>query len=56
MRAVRRLPLPQRQVLMLALEELSHAESAQILGISENAVATRLHRARERLRAELESS
>ena len=53
--AVRRLPIAQRQVLTLALEELSHAEIAQTLGISDNAVATRLHRARERLRAELES-
>ena len=39
-----------REILMLvAWEELSHAEIAQILGISTNAVAIRIHRARKRL-------
>jgi len=53
--AVRRLPLSQRQVLTLALEELPHAEIARALGISENAVNTRLHRARVQLRKYLEA-
>ena len=39
-----------REILMLvAWEELSHAEIAQVLGISANAVAIRTHRARKRL-------
>lgn len=36
-----------------AWEELSATEIAQVLGISANAATIRLHRARERLRAEL---
>ncbi|MEL7370386.1 MAG: sigma-70 family RNA polymerase sigma factor [Myxococcota bacterium] len=54
--AIRRLPLSQRQVLTLALEELSHAEIGAVLGISENAVNTRLHRARIQLKKHLEAS
>lgn len=52
--AVQRLPLLHRQVIMLTLEELSHAEIADVLGITENNVAVRLHRARKALRQELE--
>lgn len=36
-----------------AWEELAAAEIAQALGISTNAATIRLHRARERLRAQL---
>ena len=44
-----------REVLMLvAWEELSHAEIGQALGISANASAIRVHRARKRLAARLE--
>ena len=44
-----------REVLMLvAWEQLSHAEIGQILGISVNASAIRVHRARKRLAARLE--
>ncbi|WP_423919258.1 RNA polymerase sigma factor [Candidatus Poriferisodalis sp.] len=44
-----------REVLMLvAWEELSHAEIGQVLGISANASAIRVHRARKRLAARLE--
>ncbi|MBT0769056.1 sigma-70 family RNA polymerase sigma factor [Kineosporia sp. J2-2] len=39
-----------------AWEELAAAEIGQVLGISANAATIRLHRARERLRAELERS
>jgi RNA polymerase sigma-70 factor (ECF subfamily) len=49
-RAIRRLPILQRQVLLLALEDLSHAEIGGVLGIKENAVAVRLSRARQALR------
>ena len=44
-----------REILMLvAWEELSHAEIAQVLGISANAVAIRIHRARKRLSARID--
>ncbi len=44
-----------REVLMLvAWEELSHAEIGQVLGISANASAIRVHRARKRLAARLD--
>jgi RNA polymerase sigma-70 factor (ECF subfamily) len=46
-----------REVLMLVMwEQLSHRDAAQVLGCSPNAVATRLHRAKERLRAQLRLS
>jgi RNA polymerase sigma factor (sigma-70 family) len=51
--AIQRLPLVYRQVVMLMLEELSQAEMAEILGITENNVAVRLNRARKALKAEL---
>ena len=54
--AIRQLPMAQRQVLALALEELTHGEISQALDISENAVATRLHRAKAQLRLLLEGS
>lgn len=47
MEAVRRLPLIQRQVVVLALEDMDYAEIAQVLGITENNVGVRLNRARE---------
>ncbi len=43
------LPLGLRQVVVLTLEGLSHAETAEIVGISENNVAVRLTRARAAL-------
>jgi RNA polymerase sigma factor (sigma-70 family) len=51
---VRTLPLGQRQVLTLALEGLSHAEIAAIVGITAQNVAVRLGRAREVLRRSME--
>lgn len=51
--AVRALPLPLRQVTLLALEGLAAQEIASVLGISANAVAIRLSRAREALRNRL---
>jgi RNA polymerase sigma-70 factor (ECF subfamily) len=54
--AISRLPLEQRVVLGLAVgDELSYAEIAAILGIPEGTVSSRLHAAREGLRARLES-
>lgn len=51
--AVRRLPDSLRQVVALALEDLSTAQIAQVIGITENNVAVRLSRAREALRRTL---
>jgi RNA polymerase sigma-70 factor (ECF subfamily) len=49
--AINRLPGPYREVLQLvAWEGCSHAEAAQVLDCSVNAVALRLHKARARLR------
>ena len=52
--ALRTLPLAQRQVVVLALEELPLREIAEILGITENNAAVRLSRARAALREALE--
>jgi RNA polymerase sigma factor (sigma-70 family) len=51
--AVQRLPLAYRQTVMLMLEDLSHAEIGEILGISESNVAVRLNRARKALKEAL---
>jgi RNA polymerase sigma factor (sigma-70 family) len=48
--AIQRLPLAFRQVVMLMLEDISHAEIAEVLGISESNVAVRLNRARKALK------
>ncbi len=53
-RAIRELPALYRAVVLLRdVEELSTAETAKILGITEGAVKTRLHRARIHLREKL---
>lgn len=54
--AVCRLPLGLRQVTVLTLEGLSHRETAEVLGITENNVAVRLTRARAALGRELGSA
>ena len=52
--AMRQLPEAERETLMLVYwEQLSHAEAAQVLGCSPNAVAIRTHRAKARLREAL---
>ena len=54
-RALQRLPREQRQVLLLVgVEELSYQEVATALGVPVGTVMSRLSRARERLRAEME--
>jgi len=53
---VRRLPIAYREVAVLMLEGLAPAEITATLGISANAVAIRATRAREMLRALLETS
>jgi RNA polymerase sigma factor (sigma-70 family) len=52
--AIHRLPLPYRQVITLALEEMSYSEIAQVLGVTETNVGVRLNRARQLLRQLLE--
>jgi RNA polymerase sigma-70 factor, ECF subfamily len=54
MEALQSLPVGYRQIIMLLLEELSHAEIAEVLGITENNVAVRLSRARSALKTALE--
>src|SRR5207249_8764527 len=49
--AIDRLPLNYRSVLLLRdIEELDTDETASLLGVTPNAVKTRLHRARQALR------
>ncbi|GAB2504113.1 RNA polymerase sigma factor [Lysobacter humi (ex Lee et al. 2017)] len=52
--AIRRLPVGQRQAVVLALEGFSQREIAEALGVEENSIAQRLSRARRQLRAWLE--
>jgi RNA polymerase sigma factor (sigma-70 family) len=50
MAAVQSLPVAHRQIILLLLEGLSHAEIAEVLGITENNVAVRANRARNALK------
>jgi RNA polymerase sigma factor (sigma-70 family) len=52
--AIRSLPVNYRQVMTLALEDLTPPEIAAVLGVTENNVAVRLNRARKALRKILE--
>lgn len=54
--AIQDLPLAYRQVVMLMLEELSHAEIAEVLGLTESNVAVRMNRARKALKEALEGA
>jgi RNA polymerase sigma-70 factor (ECF subfamily) len=55
--AIDKLPEPYRIVLQLRdIEELSTAETAEILGVTKNVVKIRLHRARQALRTLLDPS
>lgn len=56
LRALHALPLGARQILTLALEGLSRAEIAEVLGITENNAGVRLSRARKALQETLEKS
>ena len=53
--AIRALPMNYAQVLTLALEDLTPAEIAAVLGVTENNAAVRLNRARKALRSILEA-
>jgi RNA polymerase sigma factor (sigma-70 family) len=50
MSAIQSLPVIHRQMIVLMLESLSHAQMAEVLGITENNVAVRLNRARKLLK------
>lgn len=52
---VNALPLGQREAITLFLEGFSHAEIAEVLGISENNAAVRINRARASLTERLSS-
>ncbi len=52
--ATRRLPLPQREVIILVLEGFDYSEIADMLEIAPNALALRLSRAKAALKAMLE--
>jgi RNA polymerase sigma-70 factor, ECF subfamily len=52
--AVRSLSDAQCEVVLLALEGLSHAEIGAVLGLTENAVAVRLNRAKNSLKQRLD--
>lgn len=54
LQAIRKLPVPFRQVVTLTLEGMDYTEVAQVLGISESNVGARLSRARQMLRKNLE--
>lgn len=49
--AVRRLPLPHRQVMTLLLEDMTYEEIAESLGISVANVGIRVNRAKQQLKA-----
>jgi RNA polymerase sigma-70 factor (ECF subfamily) len=48
--AIQSLPVTHRQMIVLMLEGLSHAQMAEVLGVTENNVAVRLNRARNMLK------
>lgn len=56
MEATRRLPLPQRQVIILVLEGFTYPEISEMLEIPPNALALRLSRAKAALKSMLERS
>lgn len=49
--AIRKLPLPYRQVMTLLLEELTYAEIAETLGLGLSNVGVRVNRAKAQLKA-----
>ncbi|MCY1647981.1 sigma-70 family RNA polymerase sigma factor [Caulobacter sp. SL161] len=53
--AVRRLPLPLRQVTIQTLEGFTPAEIAEVLGVNANTVSIRLTRAKAALKIEMET-
>jgi len=48
--AIRRLPLPYRQVITLVLEDMSHQEIGEVLGLGVSNVGVRVNRAKAQLK------
>ena len=53
--SIQKLPIPQREAIVLTLEEFSYAEIGDVLGITSNAAMLRCQRARAALKAIMES-
>lgn len=53
--SIQQLPIPQREAIVLTLEEFSYAEIGDVLGITTNAAMLRCQRARAALKAIMES-
>ena len=53
--SIQQLPIPQREAIVLTLEEFSYAEIGDVLGITTNAAMLRCQRARVALKAIMES-
>lgn len=51
---VQQLPLPSKELVLLALEGVSHQEIAEIMGLTVNVVAVRLSRLRTQIQQQLE--
>ena len=52
--AIQRLPIPQREAIVLCLEGFSYGEVGEVLGISANAAMLRCQRAKAALRSVME--
>jgi RNA polymerase sigma-70 factor (ECF subfamily) len=53
--SIQKLPIPQREAIVLTLEEFSYAEIGEVLGITSNAAMLRCQRARAALKAIMEA-
>ena len=53
--SIQKLPIPQREAIVLILEEFSYAEIGDVLGITSNAAMLRCQRARTALKAIMEA-
>ena len=55
-RAIQSLPVAERQIVLLHLEEIPQSEIAEICGLSVSNISTRLHRAKKQLKQAMESN
>jgi len=55
LRAIRTLPEPDRQIVLLHLEGLSYAQIEEISGVSQSAIGSRLSRLRDSLREQIQA-
>lgn len=54
--SIRELGIVDRQIVLLHLEGLSYAEIEEVAGLSQTAIATRLTRAREKLKQKIRAA